>query len=59
MFNESVNPMDYIHDESGSQEGFRSLLYILIYDDKIQKKLVLGSDGYRIFLDKYKTKFKK
>jgi hypothetical protein len=59
VFNESVNPMDYIHDESGRQEGFRCLLYILIYDDKIQKKLVLGSDGYRIFLDKYRTKFKK
>ncbi len=58
-FNESVNPMDYVHDEKDRSDGFRCLLYILIYDEKLQKKLVVGSDGYKAFLDKYRTKFKK
>ncbi len=56
VFNESVNPMDYIHDEAGRSDGFRCLLYMVIYDGKLQKKLVVGSDGYKAYLDKYKTK---
>ena len=54
VYNESVNPMDYVHDEGGRNIGFRVLLFMVIYDDKIQSKVVIGSDGYRSLLDKCK-----
>ena len=46
--------MDYVHDEGGRNIGFRVLLFMVIYDDKIQSKVVIGSDGYRSLLDKCK-----
>ncbi|GEM_PF-3126941 len=46
-FKESVNPMDYVHDDTGRRVGFRVRLYLYINHGKVVKKVVLGSDGYR------------
>ena len=58
VFDEAAGPMDYVYDEKGHNVGFRVLLYIVAYGGECERKVVLGSHGYRYYLDKYKKAYR-
>ena len=60
---ENDNESDYVYLKrpylfniryNSRQVWHKVLLFMVIYDDKIQSKVVIGSDGYRSLLDKCK-----